>query len=1244
MNASELSTTLKPGDPHAAKNTSGIKTQVAISIFLGLVAFLTFCTLRTRWVTMFAPRTKLRRHTPPVLSSTFFGWIPQLLRIPEAEVLNCVGLDAVMMLRFYRMALRVFALCLVPGLLVILPANYYSLRNGLPTFPGSDDDDMDDDDFYRPETDDTVRVTLLLLFTRFTFTWLFSLLTLYMAWHTYEGYITIRRKYMLKRAKSTTNRTVMVIGLPTHLQNDRTLATFYESLGVGSVESAHVCRHVRRLKKLIEQREHALRALEEVYTDYYGNPSGVPSYDPDIIYAENNRSIENSNSLPQGTPNETTQEGADDENAPLLRATVQGKPRPTMRLGFLGLFGKKVDAIDHRREVLATLDKAVIKMRMSRIFAKTSIGFVTFEDMTSAQILAQTVNTQETLTCVTSLAPEPRDVFWDNLNIPPSELGVRSIVVNTTVFFLIFFWAGPVGVFSSFLNLESLEKLIPGITIIAEANPIIKSLIQGFLPTVGVTIFLAVVPKILLALCERQGIQAHSEVARALYNKYFTFILFNVVLVFTIVGTWAQSVNKVYHNVGELALILATSLPRVAPFFVNYIILKGIGLMPVQLLQIGEVIVQTAKGFLSKTPRDYAESRAPPDLKYGVVYSNSTLTFVIVLIYSCIQPLILVFGVIYFGMSILVYKYQLLYVFFHPNESGGLMWPMVYDRIILGLLIYQTTMLGLFLLKQSYMLGAMVMPLLIGTAWFWYWTREHYKNTARYIPLELLRPKEIAALSGHSGSANGTASGDGAQEPVSGDVLGDSAASVAAEATAASPVANGNHGSSSGNGSIAVTITKPTENTVITPRGTSRRMPKSVVDDDDYQAIPDRYTDYRQPPMTLFPGVLNSGMRHYNHPAIAGPLPTLWLPLKKASAIDGKNTADDEESAIGGRHHHRPHLPGHKHSDSDSDDENHSHSLEAALARPPLMLPTQGSDEPQSFEEGDNLVGGGQDEDHSQPAQAVTASVASAPANTSKATKALPEGGAPASAAASTSASAKSKGAATKESTKASTADKASPTTNESKIKTAETAVGDTPTKSSSVPSSGSNAVKPPTTVSGPNDDEVVTTTVIPREGNANVTEASGATATTTVPVPVPVPSPVRGPQAADGYGAASDDSSICTGGPSPISSPLEYSPISEAIMATGNEDAAQSSSMDSKRQSAVNGINDVYYHHPEKRMSTSSAKDVATAPVLRTVQGQDSSASLLKSTGNAESSEVSNASEEGKRGATSEASTKASS
>lgn len=269
--------------------------------------------------------------------------------------------------------MKLFMLCALPGLLVVLPVNIYSGSDGYQTGPGEDGDDEPSDE----SSPTSSKSPLLYLFTQFTFTWVFSLLTLYMIWHTYEGYISIRRQYLLKRHKSITNRTVMVVGLPTYLQSDRALATFYESLGAGTVESAHVCRHVGRLKRLIQMRATTLRNLELAYAQYYGNPSGREDYDPEAIQAENELHC-------LDEPHPITDRGEGPSSLSSAHAGKNIKKRPTLRLGFLGLFGKKVDKIDHYREVFAAVDKAVQKLRVSRIFAASSIGFVTFEEMHTA--------------------------------------------------------------------------------------------------------------------------------------------------------------------------------------------------------------------------------------------------------------------------------------------------------------------------------------------------------------------------------------------------------------------------------------------------------------------------------------------------------------------------------------------------------------------------------------------------------------------------------------------------------------------------------------------------------------------------------------------------------------------------------------------------------------------------------------------------------------------------------------------
>lgn len=48
-------------------------------------------------------------------------------------------------------------------------------------------------------------------------------------------------------------------------------------------------------------------------------------------------------------------------------------------------------------------------------------------------------------------------------------------------------------------------------------------------------------------------------------------------------------------------------------------------------------------------------------INYGVVYPQAILVFVITVLYSVIQPVILLFGTVYFGIGYFVYKYKLLF-------------------------------------------------------------------------------------------------------------------------------------------------------------------------------------------------------------------------------------------------------------------------------------------------------------------------------------------------------------------------------------------------------------------------------------------------------------------------------------------------------------------------------------------------------------------------------------------------------
>lgn len=66
----------------------------------------------------------------------------------------------------------------------------------------------------------------------------------------------------------------------------------------------------------------------------------------------------------------------------------------------------------------------------------------------------------------------------------------------------------------------------------------------------------------------------------------------------------------------------------------------------------------------------------------------------IVFTYAVICPVIVPFGMLYFGFSLIVYKKQILYVYQPVYESGGAMFPGALQKTLFGLSCGQLTCIG----------------------------------------------------------------------------------------------------------------------------------------------------------------------------------------------------------------------------------------------------------------------------------------------------------------------------------------------------------------------------------------------------------------------------------------------------------------------------------------------------------------------------------------------------------------------
>lgn len=682
----------------------------------------------------------------------------------------------------------------------LLRTSFVTTLNGtLPTQPGSDWLDL--------LTDASTYLSIHLVFT-----YLFTLLALYLTYKNYRRFIRSRQLFSLELVHSIPARTIMVTNLPSHLQGERALAEYFENMSL-AVESVTVCREVGTLKKLLDQRTAALLALERAWAAYVGNPSSVEAYDPEESVMP---LVDVDVEAPQPPP---------------TRLVVPHRKRPTLRLGW---FKPKVDALEYLETRFKELDEQVKKKRRTGRFKATQAAFVTFEKMSSAQVALQVVHANNPWQCTTYAAPEPRDIVWANMTPSQALIRTRDALVLGALALLFFFWFFPITALASLLSYDEIKRTLPWLGRLIDRNAKVQAVVQNSLPSVAMITLNALLPFLLEGLTYLQGYRARSWIEYSLLKKYFLFLLINVVFIFLLATTYWQLVRDLANYPAKIPEKLAKALQsgKARNFFLSYVILQGLGIMPLQLLNLGIIVPRSIlRLFVTRTPRDFAELNAPPMINYGVVYPQAILIFTITILYSVVQPLIVIFGSVYFGVAYVVYKYKLLFVFYKPYESQGQAWPLTFIRLIWGVVIFLVFMTGFFILSKSFIMASLLMPLLVGTVvWSW-WVDESLKPLSEFVSLSSVYEVE----------------------------RGEETADV-----------------------VRLRAGHP----VTWSQSNLNRRRYAQNDDTLYVAPEDERTDYSQPPMAnWYSGVLNTGKRRYGHPALNGVLPEPWLPLKKGQTL-----------------------------------------------------------------------------------------------------------------------------------------------------------------------------------------------------------------------------------------------------------------------------------------------------------------------------------------------------------------------
>ncbi|KAI8900798.1 hypothetical protein BC833DRAFT_580558, partial [Globomyces pollinis-pini] len=678
-----------------------------------------------------------------------FEWIKSVICTPEDVVLEHVGLDAVMYLRYLRMCFKIFGIVLVFIFLVLLPLNYFVNH---PT---------EELGIVRPDSLKFFSISEIengsrLLWVHVLCTYFVSIVAYKLLYNGYRKY-TVTVSKILKQPKTNhvadlNQRTVLISNLPPELRTESELEAWFLKINIGLVDEINMnIPQDQILLKKMRLFEREQRKLERAYmvwamniykTLLWGAAGKLVHLSPQqrMMLCENQMSRKDREMA--------------EKIAKSCRPIVIQHLKQVDVISFLSNETAKLEEeiIQKRNSVIETTtelaenteQKGAIRKLYRQYKTKSVSAFVTFKEIRSAYMATQLLlyPSMDGITMTITPASSPSELQWDSLTSSALEKKIKSGLLSFTSLTISFLWVMPTYLISQ-LTVTGLSdpkwvdiwRSIPGAAIV----------IRKILPPVLILTCNNLMPFFLEFLSYLQGHFTIADIEEATLLKYFYFLMFNVNFVFTFLSSAWYSSERLFDHPFLWVESISTSFPGGASLFTNYLILSLI-MFPVELLRPWPIIYYLFSRMSAITPRELTElSIGTSMLQYSYMYPIHILVFIIVICYSVISPLVLLPGTVYFACAWIVHKNQLLYVYVKKHEFNGKFWLLAYRRSVFGLGLFQFLTAGLISAKNNH-LAALTCGLLIPCTYIFYqYGQACFAKQDTIIPLQDMPTKRLAS-------------------------------------------------------------------------------------------------------------------------------------------------------------------------------------------------------------------------------------------------------------------------------------------------------------------------------------------------------------------------------------------------------------------------------------------------------------------------------------------------------------------
>ncbi|SMN21868.1 similar to Saccharomyces cerevisiae YOL084W PHM7 Protein of unknown function, expression is regulated by phosphate levels [Maudiozyma saulgeensis] len=693
-----------------SSSTSAFVSTLIFNSIIGGIFLLGFLLLRQRYKRVYEPRTldDIRTlfdedRTDPVPSG-FFHWLPFLLRKPHSFIIQHAGIDGYFYLRYLGVFAAFSFLAAIILFPILLPVNITN-GNHLKGFEVMS--------FANVKNKNRFYAHVFL-------SWLVFGLLLFIIYKELYYYILVRHAAMTTPLYDglLSSHTVIVTELNESLMQEGEFERLYPSL-----KFINYSYNLKDLNNLVDERGKNVTKLE----------SAVNS----CINKSTKKYLKGKYSKEKPEDN--------------LDTYIPFEKRPKHRLGKWFLpplekwFGrKKVQTITYCSEHITELNEKIHPLQQHwKQNEKFPSIFIQFNSQLEAQKCYQSLEgvVGKKNFGKKFIGSTPKDINWPNMSMTTKERKIKRFLANTFLTLLIIFWAIPVAVVGCISNINFLTQKVPFLKFINNLPNVLMGLITGILPTVALAVLMSLVAPIITKIGNISGAITFEETSIFVQKWYYAFQVVDVFIVVTLASSASATVQAIIDDPSSAMTLLAANLPKASNFYIVYFLLLGLTTPSGNLLQIVTLILSKILHLFDSTPRaKWKRYNVLSEPNYGVLYPSIQILTVIMISYTIIAPIILIFTTLALITTYIANLYNLVYVIIPPkHDLMGKNYPYAIFQVFVALYLAEICLIGLFIMAKAW--GPLVLEcfFLVVTALANIYFKRIFLPVLNIVPLSAIR-------------------------------------------------------------------------------------------------------------------------------------------------------------------------------------------------------------------------------------------------------------------------------------------------------------------------------------------------------------------------------------------------------------------------------------------------------------------------------------------------------------------------